>query len=464
MFNSIIKQKNPLLLALIMMLYVPVLFSRTDMWDGALIDHAISVARIDVYHEWFSEAGLYLTAFFYDPLTLAKGFYPLSGQLITLLFLYLSAMQIARIAQTLYHLSEKESLLVGVFYLLLPLWSTFFSTIYLMHSATIFFALFSARLVIEKRYPLIPLILIPLTFQQASMAPVILSIFMLYAIENKFKKITYIILFSLWIVISFFALRSIFATTELYADYNKIVINSLLNMLLWKRFAIFLAVCLGPVIAYYILTPIKLIKLSSAGLVIALIATVVPYIVVNKTPSTVDIIQMHGNSMRFLFSCAPILALIFAYILQHKPIKKPLVIIIMLYMFSIFVCAQYAKVIEVIYQRSFIANIKAHPELNGKVITIITSDNLNFYQYSYMFMKAFGENKSIILTNKHVPDPIIYKKESYRVKYIQPSFENITQAEKLYVRSNMAAANPVSAYWRYLSNGSFPELITIKVR
>lgn len=102
--------------------------------------------------------------------------------------------------------------------------------------------------------------------------------------------------------------------------------------------------------------------------------------------------------------------------------------------------------------------------MNGKVITIITTDNLNLYEYAYLFTKAFGVNKSIILTNDSVPDPVIYKKDSYRVKYMQASIENMTDAKIIDVTSHMDKVGPLRMYWEYLSNGSLPELVTIKER
>lgn len=464
MFKNIINNKSVILLIIFILLYIPVLFSRTDMWDGAILDHAISLGRGDVYHEWFNEAGLYLTAFFYDPLAFAKEFYPFLGQALTLTFLYLSAMEITRLSKVIYKTSEKESTLVGIFYLLLPLWSTFFSTIYLMHSATIFIALLSARWVICNRNPLFAIILIPVTFQQASMAPLILSIFMLYAIEDRFKNLRAISVFSLWTIVSFFILRSIFTTTELYSDYNKISIDSLQNLSIWKAFSLSIAICLGPIAVYAILTAKRMRKISSAGLAIALIVTIIPYITVGKEPSTADFTKMHGNSMRFLFSCAPVLALAFAHLLQHKVLKKPAIIIIMSYALLLFILAQHAKVNEVMYQRAFIANLKEHPDLNGKVITIMTKDNVNYYEYGYLFTKAFGSNESIILTNEFSPDPVIYKKETYRIKYIQASMKDMTDARIIDVTSHMNKVNPLRMYWEYFSNGSLPELVTIKER
>ncbi|EIT4643653.1 hypothetical protein [Escherichia coli] len=464
MFKNIANNRNTLLLIIFIFLYIPVLFSRTDMWDGAILDHTISLGRTDVYHEWFSEAGLYLTAFFYDPLAFSKELYPLSAQILTLLFLYLSALEITRLSKEIYNTSVKGSLLVGIFYLLLPLWSTFFSTIYLMHSATIFIALLSARLVICNRYPLLAIMLIPITFQQASMAPLILSIFMLYAIENKFKNLKSILPFSLWIIISFFILRSVFATTGLYSDYNKISIDSIQHVNLWMAFSLSLLICLGPLSIYFILATKKTNKISFSGLVIALIATTIPYIAVGKGPTISDFVNMHGNSMRVLFSCAPILALVLAYVLKYKPLNKPVVIVIMAYMLTLFISAQHAKVNEVMYQRAFIANIKKHPDLNGKVITIITKDNVNFYEYAYLFTKAFGTNKSIILTNKFIPDTVIYKKESYRVKYMQPEMKNMTDPKTIDVTSHMNKTGLLRMYWEYLSNGILPELVTINVR
>ena len=32
----------------------------TDLWDGVIVSHAVSLGRPDIYHEWFSEAGLFL--------------------------------------------------------------------------------------------------------------------------------------------------------------------------------------------------------------------------------------------------------------------------------------------------------------------------------------------------------------------------------------------------------------------
>ncbi|WP_433636494.1 hypothetical protein [Kluyvera georgiana] len=464
MMKNIVNNNKLILLIAFTLLYFSVLFSRTDMWDGGILDHAISLGHRDVYHEWFNEAGLYLTAFFYDPLAFSKKFYPLSGQILTLLFLYFSAIEMANISQKIYNISDRNSTLVGIFYLLLPIWSTFYSTIYLMHSATIFIALLSARLVIFNRYPLLSIILIPITFQQASMAPLILSIFMLYAIENRFRNIRTIILFSAWVVISFFILRAMFETTGLYSDYNKISINSLMQFYLWVKFSLSILICLGPLVVYFIMTANKTNKISSIGLVIAALATIVPYIAVGKGPSISDFINMHANSLRVLFACAPILALTFAYILKNNSLNKKTIAFIFIYISFLFISAQHAKINEVMYQRAFIENIKKHPEWNGKLVTIMTNENVNFYEYAYLFTKAFGVNKSVILTNKFAPDPIIYEKESYKIKYMQPSNKGLNGNVVIDVTSQMDKANMILKYWKYLSNGSIPELVTIKAK
>lgn len=464
MMKNIVNNNKFILLIAFTLLYFSVLFSRTDMWDGGILDHAISLGRRDVYHEWFNEAGLYLTAFFYDPLAFSKKFYPLSGQILTLLFLYFSAIEISNISQKIYTISDRNSTVVGVFYLLLPIWSTFYSTIYLMHSATIFIALLSARLVIFNRYPLLSIILIPITFQQASMAPLILSIFMLYAIENRFKNIRTIILFSAWVVISFFILRTMFETTGLYSDYNKISIKSLMQFYLWVKFSLSILICIGPLIVYFIITANKTNKISSIGLVIATLATIVPYIAVGKGPSISDFIHMHANSLRVLFACAPILALTLAYILKNNSLNKKTLALIFIYISFLFISAQHAKINEVMYQRAFIENIKKHPEWNGKLVTIMTNENVNFYEYAYLFTKAFGVNKSVILTNKFSPDPIIYEKESYKIKYMQPSNKGLKGNVVIDVTSQMDKENMILIYWKYLSNGSIPELVTIKAK
>lgn len=456
------KGRYQLAIIAMMLLYIPLLFSRTDLWDGSIVEHAVSLGRKDVYHEWFLEAGLYLTAYFYDPLAvnLLKDLYPTSGQFFTLVFLYFSALEIKRLSGAIYNISDRDATITAVFFLTLPIWSAYFSTIYLMHSATIFLALLSTRLVITERYLFLPLIFIPVSFQQASMAPLIIALFFLYSIENKFKNIRLIAFYSFWIIFSFFILRLIFKTYGLYGDYNKITVGGMFNLRLWASFLLSVLTCMAMVFIPYFCRPAKFISLSVLSLVVAFVIVILPYATVNKYPSIKEILDMHGNSMRMLFSCAPVIALSLAYTLKVRLLNKLTLVLVFSYGLMLFITAQYSKVSDVVYQRAVISVLKENPDINGRRLTIKTRDKLNFYEFSYMFEKAYGVNNSIIFVNDNIPDPVIYDKETYRIKYMQPKVKGQSELV-ITVVNNMSGFNPLEVLWTFFSGEALSGAVTI---
>lgn len=459
------KRSNLIIILIFTLLYFPLLFARTDLWDGVILSHSIQSGRNQIIVQWFTEAGLTLTSWFYLPLSISffKNFYPLLGQLLSLLGLLLSALEIGKIAQHLYKINDTKRFYVVIFYILLPVWASFFSTVFLMHSVTIFMALLCSRLVISDKNIVLAYVLVIITFQQASLAPLILSILMLDLIENKNKRYFKYIIFATWLVLSFFIVRNIFPTSGLYSDYNKINLAAIFVSQYWKEFAQTIILYCGMIFFLLIFKPKYLFSISFISLVVAIIATIIPYVSVAKYPLMMETFTMHSHSMRFMFSCAPILALFLAFALSKKITSDWFVLPLAIFMMWLFYSAQIAKVRDVVYQRALITAIQKHPELNGKVVNFINNTELRPYEYADAFIKAFGKNNSYQLINNRNPYPKdLLLNEGYLEKYMLPDHVPSARVD-VKVSSVIEQASFLSLYFKYFTGNNFEGYVILTI-
>lgn len=465
-----------LIFLLLILLYFPMLLINGDLWDGVIIQNAIRVEEPEVYHEWFMEAGLFLTPFLYDFLgKFGIERYGLSARLTSLIFLFLSARQIYLISRTLFDVDNKIATYAAIYFLISPVWSLYYSSIYVMHSMTLFFALFSAHLLIRKSFVPLAILLAAISFQQSSNVVLIISIVLIFAgIKCAFdKRLVYYIFISVLIAILFFGLRYSFPTFGLYQNYNAIDLLNLLNLGGWLRFAkefikinlLIILPCLvtlGLIILYR--------KWNLNLLIFVLLGTAInfsPYIAVGKFPDASEVGISHGNSLRFMFTVTAFAAFLIPALwlsicnlrsclcirngetslfgrsnffkyekgnnFECRTFLFKLCMIFYIFLASLislynFYISHKGKIQEFVFQAELSSELKKIPGASRCVVNIITNGvtYLTVYEYGDIFYQAFGENESLILADsKNIhkdANSFLYlqNRETYRIKYFLP--------------------------------------------
>ena len=448
-----------------------------DLWDGVIVQHAIAVGSPEVYREWFLEAGLFLTPYIYDFLSFIGGDnYAFVARLVSLVFLAFSAREIYFISRRIFEADVSISVLAAGYFLLSPAWVLYYSSIYVMHSITLFLALLSARLLINKKHVVLALMLAVLSFQQSSNAVLVISLLFLSmgVCDNWKEKIPLYGFAASVLIIAFFGLRLVFPTSGLYVDYNKIDISSIFFLDGWLRFVKAFVwvnhfIVLAAVVAVAGLFFHR--RWRSNALVFVMVGAFVnflPYIAVSKYPSVGEIGMPHGNSLRFTFTVTVFAALLIpalylaalnlrrlmmthsdgayartsAYIpdpikVRHEVNKKYIFggwgilygLLICAASVYLFVSAHKGKVQEFIYQREFASQLRKFPEASACVVNVVSKGAayLTVYEYGDIFYRAFGENDSLVLANSdNVERDVasfveLQKKETYRIKYFLPT-------------------------------------------
>lgn len=416
------------------------LVSGTDLWDGVLVSHSVNVERPDVYHEWFSEAGLFFTPFIYDAIYLFRGFvnYEFTARLLTILFLACAAIEVSRLATRYFFVDDKVGLAVAVLFYLSPAWVLYHSTIYLMHSLAVFVTLVSTRFILERRYVWASFPLLLLSFQQSSNAPLAISLVLMSCCFGQVKRsnVIYSIVVCLFVVVGFFALRKIFPTYGLYADYNKISLESIFSVKSYFKFLNFFIVSY---ISLFVACVVALALNPSARgffkfsvLAAALLLNAVPYVAVGKLPFLWEIGLMHGESLRFVFT-STVVAVLFLPLMWKTLEAWPrlrLVLVAAVFLQASFtnIYAHEGKIKEILVQRGMVNELKAIKEFPACVVQISTHgfSALTGYEYGDIFYKAYGRNDQLLVNAKpNVAEEVskVYEAlntERYKQKYFIP--------------------------------------------
>ncbi len=507
----IIDKSMWVIIILSILLYLPMLLVNGDLWDGVIIQNAIRVEKPEVYHEWFLEAGLFLTPFIYDFLSFfGSERYGFSARLVSLIFLSLSAHQIYLISRTVFGVDNRVAICAAIYFLISPVWALYYSSIYVLHSMTLFFALLSAHLFTKKSFASLAFLLAAMSFQQSSNVVLIISIlFIFVAIKRVYnKEVVYYIFISVLIAILFFGLRYSFPTFGLYHNYNAIDLFSLFNFGGWLRFVrefikinLFIIIpCLATlvVILFYRKWHLNLLFFVLIGVAM----NFSPYIAVGKFPDASEIGISHGNSLRFMFTATVFAAFLIPALwlsisslrkssqIQHGfsflsnklnifnyGIKKNqggkafsfdvylIVYIILVSFFSLyfFAISQKGKIQEFAFQEGLSSELRKFSEASECVVNIISNGvaYLTIYEYGDIFYKAFGENESLILANsnniqKDANSFIdLQKSETYRIKYFLPSRVPNCQLT-LQIDADFSSSSLMDVYYSIFYPISFP--------
>lgn len=444
----------------------------TDLWDGVIVAHAVALERPDVYHEWFSEAGLFFTPYIYDAIYLFRNIlsYELLAKISTIFFLILSATEVAKIASRYFELPPQVKFYTGVLFYLSPAWALYYSNIYLMHSLTLFVTLICTRYILDRKALVLCLPLLLLSFQQSSNAPLSISLILLSStfLQTKTKERLINLSIVLFIIIGFFALRKTFPTHGLYDTYNEIHLSNIFNVANYLRLTKYFVILYLPTFIALGLAlcfrPDKKTLCLLAIIFLGILFNGIAYIAVNKLPSVSEIGLMHGESLRFTFTstifAALLLPVLWQALARAPKLRLFALAIILIHSCAINIYAHEGKMKEVLFQRGMINEIMSlSPPLPSCAINITSTGvgTLTNYEYGHIFYKAYGETNQLPLGDSKDPTSEtketykIFAKESYKKKYFLP-LQMPNCVIDMNVNTSVAKWNFLRVFTKYLSS------------
>ncbi|MEZ8144275.1 hypothetical protein A1OK_22080 [Enterovibrio norvegicus FF-454] len=433
MHNTV--NKNLLLYVFTAIFFVPMIILNRDLWDGVIISHAFVTKNTEIYWNWFTETGWFLTPYMYDV------FYHLFSeanflQIFYIFFLFchvFSAHQIYILSHDVFDFGEWPSLTASAIFALSPLWNIYFSTVFLMHAFTLALALYCINRLLKYRTKtfIIFSIISLLAFQQASIPPIIIAILgMEYLLQREKKKIPFILGYVLLSVAFFMYTRYSFPAHGLYESYNGMNVG---NIFEWGHYKVFLQYIqeVYPLFALLLIISVFLTDnrykvLLFTGLIFA---AIIPFIVVGKPPWPSHLFVTEGWEQRQAITLTVSISLIFGLvhmILRQSKYKfLALSVYISIAVLSLkFYSSVEVKVKSVLIQDALVSLFKENTNAIGECGIVLTVDappafrNLSSYELSYLTWQAFGQRKYIYLSSRKPTS--IDTKDIYRDKYILP--------------------------------------------
>lgn len=435
MYNNM--KKNLLLYAFTALFFIPIFLLNRDLWDGVIISHAFETKNPEIYWNWFTESGWFLTPYFYDV------FYYIFNHDNFLQYFYLfflvchitSTHQIYKLSRKTFNFDECSSLVASAVFALSPLWNIYFSTVFLMHAFTLALALYCTNRILE--YKLNSFIVFSalslITFQQASIPPVIISILLLDLIIKKdYKNSYYVFCYILLSVVFFLYTRQAFPAHGLYENYNSMKLD---NIFVLGHYDVFLKYIID---VYPLFIPLLFLSLLLSKCKIKVIlfsglifTAIIPFILVGKPAWPSHLYVIEGWDQRQAITLTIAVALIFGLmhaIFFESRYRKFLIltIYISIVMLSIKLYSSIEiKIKSILIQNAIVSELKKNKTIIGDcgiVLTVSTSPsfrNFSSYELNYLAWEAFNKRKYIHSSTRRPNDLNI--KEIYKDKYILPN-------------------------------------------
>ncbi|MGL4748157.1 MAG: hypothetical protein ACRCYF_10555 [Shewanella sp.] len=423
--------------------FIPMLLQSRDLWDGVIISHAFESGDREIYWNWFIEAGLFLTPAMYDIFFYAFSYktFLLAIQLTIIISHVISTIYIYRISKLVFKCSDVSAVIGSIIFAFSPIWSIYYSTVFLMHSITLSLALFSVEKIItckDKKTLAFYYLLSFITYQQVSCAVLIMSLLIVNIVLNCRDKyelkapLLYIILGTVY----FFTTRLIFPAHGLYLGYNGIVMENILKISNWKIFFHFI-INVYPLLMILILvlffdksSNVKIIIVSAFMLLINMI----PFVLVGKPAWYSHLFAVQGWDQRQAITIVIVLSLIFSsmsnvLISSDKIITRIVVIVVLSCTVTYSLYQYYSSMLikskAIILQDGIESSMdKYKSEIGecGLIVKLNTPSNFNYfnnYELTFIANKVFGS----YLYSKFdwETDPVIFEKTIYQDKYMQPS-------------------------------------------
>jgi hypothetical protein len=442
---------------------VPFFLYQRDLWDGVIISNAFNLNESDIYNNWFVEAGLILTPYFYDAIfALQTRYYFVVILSVMFVCHYASAYFLFRIVSEIYKFRVVASVAVFTFFVFSPVWSIYSSSVFLMHSVTLLLSVYVTYKVAlngyDKTYKHQYVSLICL--QQASLPVLILSLLAIDLIRNGWRdKLNGYLRYVLILSVGFLLTRYIFPAHGLYEGYNKINIVNLLNINNYKVFIDFFWVV-------YPVLPLLILVLffhggarAEAAIMIALVAlSTLPFILVNKPPYPSHFFGIQGWEQRQAITIVPLVGVFMGYMLnlvinsfRLKLLTRVLIAASFINVSMIYIDATVYKIKSVLIQGAMVESLRESRNLiNVNCAMSLEFDeggayrDLNQYELAYVGREALGVNFLLYARGSALPR---YDSEVYNNKYMIPE-DDAECIQNFKFHSNIAELSNYDIYFR----------------
>lgn len=419
--------------------FFPMLFYLGDLWDGLIIRYAFESKNPEILTAWFNESGSPLGAFVTSSLYWISSYLPLHHKLFLNLFIYgmtlAAAWQIFYLCKEKFAFSQLASTVAAMLYIVNPSWHILTSSIFVFIPLWNFFGLIGIRLLLSDKavlHHVVGALLLCFSMHYAAnpmlFLPLLAYFFIGLGPERAQLKGMFWILFAVAYFVTF---RQLFPASNLYATYNKITSQHLLDIELYLAFGRFIA-------EHYLYLPILVLltlpKLKSTTQIIRLlffvcllVSSIIPFVVVNKVVSG-DI----DWTSRVTVNLTIAIAFFSAFLINEyssKPSKIMISIgmtVVLLSLYVNLINGYSEKIKALMYQETYVNALKdGYPSLEpGLIYTKNTSYYApDLYELNYYFYSAYGDAHWFITMDK---DPQfahqLTANQGYRDKYVASDF------------------------------------------
>ncbi|MDQ2164217.1 MULTISPECIES: hypothetical protein [Vibrio] len=423
--------------------FMPMFFQARDLWDGVVISHAFESGNREIYWNWFTESGWFLTPIMYDVFfnIFSDKTFLLAIQLTMITCHIISTIYIYKLSKLTFKCSDISAVFGALIFAFSPIWSIYYSTVFLMHSITLALALFCVEKIItckDNKKLVFYYLLSFISYQQVSCAVLIITLLTANIMLNYRNRYELKIFFSYIIISSiyFISTRLMFPANGLYLGYNEIVIRNIFNESIWETFLNFI----NNVYPLFIILILALLvdKISNIKLIIIsalmLIVNIIPFVLVGKPAWYSHLFGVQGWDQRQAITIVTALSLIFSamsnnLISSNKIISRIGVVGILVYTFTYSLYQYYGSMLiknkAIILQNGIEFSINKYQNEIGEcglIVKLNSPSNYNYfnnYELTYIANKVFGS----YLYSKFdwENDPEIFEKKIYQDKYMLPS-------------------------------------------
>ena len=412
----------PFILFLIFV-YIPLSFSKYDMWDGVIIDYAYKIKNTLGIKTWFFESSWIFQYFQLETYFKLVAFFNLSYKFINdisiLIFGIILIKEFKFICINLFKISEKNTLFVLCLIAIYPAWSTFLSSVLTFYFLCFVFGILSVRLLHSKKivYNIISIFILIIVYNYSSLLIFLPSLSYLYddklSEERYFSKPSFRTFFIFSISILYYLIfKIIYPPSGMYIGYNVISFNNNVIPQMIKSIFGFATFLIIPLIFVFFLKSFSFkLKKQFIYLFILFIASVAPYILVGRH---VNIINFWDWEYRHVYLLSFSICIFFGIFFDNKnslKLKSLYSKIIILFSFVILLlCGFLIKLNRQIFEDDLSQLLKNENVVYTNTIIQIVGSNLPLpafrtYEANHLFYRLNNSQTNwISITNKYSND------------------------------------------------------------
>ena len=435
---------------------LPLLLITNEFWDASIASYGFRIDDISGIKDMYFQTGWHIQYYLYQIIYTLSGYIGIKEEFIIKIITIFSVIGISQEVKRLcidsFKIPENIAYIAAYLVLLFPAWFVLVSHVLVIHVLCIYFLLLGYRLVMSKRQYVTGFFLILLSFQLESNFMLIIGLiftdYMLKKRKHVHIKTSYLILSIITIVFLFILNQNIFGGYGIWKNYNQLQFDSsIIKPAIGHAFNFGVFILTLTAIPFFIFfkqfkkTYNKNDNIAYLMLLLLLICAIFPYVVLGKSPGLFDFYNWFYRQAFLLSIPIPIL-IAFLYSRMESlanPIenKRPLYLKISLtfiLFFSFLYTGFYHKLASEFYQNAIVHSLKKIDQPPKGILGInikndITSRYLlgiRFYEYNYLFYKAFGQANWMISNVKRNDLNDIFLLEEVQKKVLSGDLSKVT--------------------------------------